>query len=251
MMYRTLKTAVFSRLVGALLSGVSVVDAQAQSTRTLTIQDGTVYIDGQQIDQAALPPSLNVEGMNAQYSFSGINRPVVELNGAFYAIGDSLEPVHASDVQRQGSLVFFREGGSRSAGVQSAEAQKSASSLARADQMGSQQDIQRQYVEELRRRNQQLYDRLMRERQMEYETRALAQRIQQLPEGEQRAQMLDSLRATLNDIFDLKQENRQREVQQLQARLEELQRRLEKREEMRDEMIDERIRQLIGENQPE
>lgn len=248
MMYSTLKTAVFGLLVGVLLSGGYAVDAQAQSSRTLTIRDGTVFIDGQRVDEDALPPTLEVEGMNAQYSFSGIRRPVVELNGALYAIGDSLEPVHASEVQRQGSLVFFREN-QRGASMSSAGAEEGATAVS--DQMQDQPNIQQQYIEELRRRNHQLYDRLIRERKMEYETQALAQRIQQLPEGDRRSDMLDSLRATLNNIFDLKQENRRREVEQLQVRLEELQRRLEKREEMRDEMIDQRIRQLVGETPPE
>ena len=247
MTYRTLTNAALTFLVGAVLTSAWVTHAQAQAARTLTIQEGTVFIDGQQVDPGALPPSLSVEGMNAQYRFSGIQRPVVELNGAFYAIGDSLEPVHANDVERQGSLVYFRGGGSE---LSTQQVQQRAAS-AQADQMSRRQEMERQYVEELRQRNKQLYERLMRERQMEYETRALAQRVRQLPEGEERAQMLDSLRTTLNDIFDLKQENRQREVQQLQARLEELQRRLEKREEMRTEMIDQRIRQLIGEQQPE
>jgi alcohol dehydrogenase class IV len=53
------------------------------------------------------------------------------------------------------------------------------------------------------------------------------------------------LRATLNRIFDLKQENRRREIDQLQRQIAELQNSLKQRERMREEMIDRRLQQLV------
>jgi len=103
----------------------------------------------------------------------------------------------------------------------------------------------------MQQRHKQLYERLMHERQMEAETYDLARVIRQLPPGAEQQQYLDSLRTTLNEIFELKQENRRREIQQLENQITELRRRLEKREDMRDEMVEQRIQQLIGEsNEP-
>jgi hypothetical protein len=49
----------------------------------------------------------------------------------------------------------------------------------------------------------------------------------------------------LEDIFEIKQENRRREVERLQRQIRELQQNLRKREQMRDRMIDRRLGQLI------
>jgi ElaB/YqjD/DUF883 family membrane-anchored ribosome-binding protein len=80
---------------------------------------------------------------------------------------------------------------------------------------------------------------------MEQQTYELARTIRRLPTGPERQAQIDTLRATLNRIFDLKQENRQREIEQLQRQISELRKSLRKREEMRDEMIEQRLQQLI------
>lgn len=250
-MQKTLTSILASVLMCALL-GAFVPQSFAQS-RTLTIRDGEVYIDGRPIPKQELPASLDVRGMNAQYSFTGIAQPVVELDGVLYAVSDSLKPVRADEVQSQGSIVFFRDS-FQDNGSSSGRTLKQRSASQRGVQQTStlsrslqeQQALRRQYLQDIQRRNEQLYNRLVREHRMDMETRKLAQRIRQLPPGTERQQKIDSLRATLNDIFDLKQENRRREIQQLEAKLEELQRSLEKREQMRDQMIEQRIQQLIG-----
>ncbi len=227
--------------MAVLLAGAPP-DAHAQS-RTLTIQKGEVYIDGRRIPDEQLPSSLDVAGLNVQYSFSGIAHPVVELDGALYAIGDSLKAVPADRVQSRGSLVFFRE---RYQGQQSTSS-GGLQEAAQSERVRQQQAERQQYLEEVQRQSQQLYQQLMREYQMENNTQVLAQRIRQLPEGPKRQRMLDSLRSTLNRIFDLKQENRRREIEQLSVQIEQLQANLDKREQMREQMINQRMRELIGE----
>jgi hypothetical protein len=222
-------------VLALVLTGSAIAPpAGAQSSRTLVIRDGAVYLDGQQVPERQLPPSLDVSNLNVQYSFSGISDPVVELNGALYAIGDSLTSVDPSAVSARRSTVFLQ--GASSSGADRAES-------ASAAQM---QQYQAQYLQEMQQRHKQLYERLMHERRMEAETYDLARTIRQLPEGPERQRYLDSLRTTLDQIFELKQENRRREIAQLEEQLEELQLRLEKREEMREQMIEQRIQQLVG-----
>jgi hypothetical protein len=103
------------------------------------------------------------------------------------------------------------------------------------------------YFQDIQRQDQELYERLVRERQRETETRRLAAEVRRLPEGEERAARIDALRSTLREIFELKQENRRREMQQLEGQLESLQERLRERERLRDRIIEERLKQLIGE----
>lgn len=220
-----------------LLVGSTLRGAQAQPTRTLTIQDGNVYLDGRQIPDDELPPSLDVSNLSARYSFSGIAEPVVELNGVLYAIGDSLTPVDPSAVSARKSGVFLQ--GTTQATGRAAQNGLSSSATRL-------QQFQAQYLREIQQRHEQLYERLMRERQMEAQTYELARVIRQLSPGERRQRHLDSLRTTLDEIFELKQENRRREIQQLEGQLEELRRRLEERERVREQMIEERIQQLVG-----
>lgn len=232
-MSRSLRCLSLIALSVLLLGGPGSSLAWAQPSRTLVIQDGRVYLDGERVPESQWPPSLDVRNLNVQYSFSGIAEPVVELNGALYAIGDSLTPVDPDAVSARRSTVFLQGAAARAEGAEArAEAQL--------------QQYQTQYLQEMQRRHKQLYERLMRERRMEAETYGLARTIQQLPDGPERQQYRDSLQTTLNQIFELKQENRRREIAQLEDQLEELQRRLEKREQMREQMIEQRIQQLIG-----
>ena len=94
-----------------------------------------------------------------------------------------------------------------------------------------------------------LYERLLDEWGMEIETVQLAFEIRRLPEGEQREEPLGKLRELLEDAFELKQENRRREVARLESELEALRARLRERERQRDRLIEVRIRELLSESQ--
>lgn len=107
-----------------------------------------------------------------------------------------------------------------------------------------------QYLSEVQQQNQDLYRRLVREWQMERETHRLADSIRRLPDGPQRAAQVDLLRDLLDQIFELKQQNREEEIAALKERLLEAQDRLDQREDMRSQIIDRRLQQLIGSPEP-
>lgn len=232
-----------------LLAGSSMLHETHAQSRTLVIEDGTVYLDGREVPEDELPPELDARNLNVRYSFSGISQPVVELNGALYAIGDSLTPVDPGSVAAQQSEGVLQ--GRASSEAEQAEAGRMTESgrVDGAHTASELQQFQAQYLEEMQERHERLYERLMHERRMESETHELARTIRELEPGQERQRYLDSLHATLNEIFELKQENRRREIQQLEAQLEELQRRLEERERVREQMIEQRIHQLVGEDQ--
>lgn len=215
-----------------LLWGTFLPAAVAQQTRTLNIRNGTVSVNGRPLPDDQLPEDLNLQGMNAQYRFLGIQRPVVELDGRLFAVEeDRLTPVTEEEIQEKRASVILRGGRTHSA-----------ASPATPD---NPETAQRQYLNAVQRSSRELYERLVRERRMEQNARELARTIRLLPPGRERRVKIDTLHAMLENIFELKQENRRREIKHLQHQIRELQKSIQKREQMRGLMIDRRLRQLI------
>lgn len=101
------------------------------------------------------------------------------------------------------------------------------------------------YLEGIQREDRELYDRLVDEREMESESIRLSREIRAVENEQERVERIGELRAKLDEIFELKQANRRREIEQFENRLEDLQRKLEERERLRDQIIDGRLRQLL------
>ncbi|MFB6097812.1 MAG: hypothetical protein ABEK84_01600 [Salinibacter sp.] len=220
-------------MLGGLLWGLVLPVASAQQTHTLNIHNGTVYVDGKPLSEDQLPDSLNLKGISAHYRFLGIRRPVIELNGRLFAVDDGLTPVSEEEVRQQRASVIL---GGRTPRSRAPRGRRRASAG---------RGEYRQYLNAIQRSSRELYERLLRERRMEQRARDLARAIQLLPNGPERQAKIDTLRAMLEDIFELKQENRRREIRRLQRQIRELQRNLQKRAQMRDRMIDRRLQQLV------
>lgn len=237
-------------LLGAFLWSVLVPIVSAQQTRTLTIRDGSVYVDGRELPPDQIPEDVNLEDVTAQYQFVGIQRPVLELNGRLYAVEEGLTPVSEEEVNAKESSVILQEVDTRPAASRSQVSGDPASQTSRSSPSPSRElerGAQKQYLSDVQKANRELYRRLVRERTMEEQAQGLARVIRMLPEEtEERRAKEDTLRTLLNDIFDLKQENRRREIERLQRKIQELQRSLQKRKKMRDAMIDHRVNQLIN-----
>lgn len=225
-------------VLGVLLWGLLLPPASAQQTRTLHIQDGTVYVNGQPMSEDQLPDSLNLEGVRAHYRFLDVQRPVIELNGRLFAVDDGLTPVTEEEVRERRASVILGGGASR---VSQADAEDKVHRAGSRRPEASHQ----QYLDAVQRSSRELYDRLLRERRMEQSARNLARAIRLLPDGTERRAKIDTLRAMIADIFALKQENRRREVERLERKIRELQRNLRRRAQMRERMIERRLQQLV------
>lgn len=234
MQYRV-RTLACGLVLGALLWSLFVPVALAQQTRTLDIQDGTIYVDGHPLSDDQLPDDLNLDGVEAHYRFMGIQRPVIELNGRLYAVDDGLQPVTEEEVQGEDASVILSGSPTRASTSQVAS--------------DSPATDQRQYLSELERSSRQLYERIVRERRMEQQAQGLARTIRLMSEGAEREAKVDTLRSMLQEIFELKQENRRREIERLQQKIQELQKSIQKREQMREVMIDRRLQQLLTSSQ--
>jgi len=226
-------------ILGALLWGAVLPTAWAQQARTLDIQNGTVYVNGRPLLGDQLPDSLNLEGVNAHYRFLGIEHPVVEINDRLFAVKNGLTPVTEEEIRDKHASVVLRDETTR------VSSQKAPSQGSPSRSMAA----HRRYLDAVQKSSRKLYERLMRERQMEEDARKLARTIRLLPKGPERQARIDTLRALLGEIFELKQKNRRREIERLQRQIQELENSIRKRERMRQLMIDRRLRQLTDSTQ--
>jgi hypothetical protein len=102
------------------------------------------------------------------------------------------------------------------------------------------------YWDAVRESDESLYDQLVEEWNLESRIQALAAKARSLSQGSERERMVHELRSLLGAAFELKQENRRREIDQLEDELKTLQHRLQERESLRAKIIERRLNELIG-----
>ena len=189
----------------------------------LEIHDGTVYHDGTALPAGALPDELDVDGMSMTFEYSGPVAPAIGLNGRLYTLeGERLVELDQDEMDRQAFAFAKPQPLGRSAAEQAEQA----------------------YMQGLSERDRALYERLVREREMEAEAYRLAQQLR-LNAGADPA-LRSQLRDKLDAMFELKQENRREEIRQVEEVLQALRQRLQEREAMRDDIIEHRMRELTG-----
>jgi hypothetical protein len=233
-----MQRSIFQLYAVLLAAALAVLPAYAQ-THTVSIQNGEVRVDGRLQRAEDIPASLDVDGVVAQLSFTGAATPFFELNGYYYTIdGGRLREVAADEMAEGRTEVVFR-GQSRSATGTSAYGDMPA------PQEAAENSLMQLYFQDVQREDDALYRRLVNEFDLENETLQRAQRIRGMSPGSERDREIEELRKRLELIFELKQENRRMEIEQLEEQLGELQRRLAEREELKKRIIDQRLRELI------
>lgn len=205
--------------------------AEAEVHR-LEIRDGAIFHDGTPLPASALPAGIDLDGVPAMYmDYSGDVTPAVEIDGRVFAFtGGRLVEVEAAT--EPGRAQAF------------ALSQPKPLTLAGAD--ARRHDAEAAYLETLSASDRALYERLMRERDMEAETLRLAQRYRLAATEAERATVRVELRDRLGAMFDLKQQNRREEVRQMETALDTLRERLEERAAMRERIVEHRLHELIG-----
>ncbi len=262
-------------VLAALLLFFSAPAARAQQVTTLRIHDGAVYVNGRHVPEDDLPASLDVRGVEAEVRFSGAASPTVRLGGASYVVRDGglyeLPGALDDPVVRVFPPVDTVAGLSAShfiARVQAEQAEQAEQAVRQAQQAERQaaqvkrhvaqaraqhevqvmaaRRAQQQYLEEVRRVNEVLYERLGREARLEQQTQRLALRVRQLAsDAAERGALVDELRALLGEAFELKRKNREREIGRLEQELDTLRTRLDERRRLRTQIIERRLEALI------
>jgi hypothetical protein len=194
-----------------------------QVVHLLEIRGGRVMLDGEALPADALPPDLDIEGVEVALWYSGAVVPVLNLDGLLYSFRDHrLVPFEGEPNE----VVYGISAGS----VTDHDAMLQASHDA--------------YLRGLSERDRQLYLRLMREQQMEIECHQLAKRVRLSADEDERRQLTGELRGMLEAVWELKEENRRDEIRQVEAALQEMRQRLTERERVRGQIIDQRLRAL-------
>lgn len=258
----------------ALVLGLSVwfvSDALAQQVSwTLTIDDGVVTVNGDTVARDRLPESLNTM-QNVQLTWSDTKAPIVAFGNRYYTLVErGLRELRPDEIERHGLPEVSISGGAvfrteptpanrqlvdqlntlidgieqkdaapenalREVAVQAAQTAAALPHL----------ELQ-SYWYDLRESNQELYNDFLREQQLRFRAEDLALFIIEQPQDENRQKLEDELLRLLSESFDLKQKNREREIDQLESRLVELQRVLDERNAKRDLIIEKRFKELVG-----
>lgn len=270
-----------------------------QTAQKVTIEKGTVYVNGKEVADSNLPPSLRQLDSEVNMTFWTSNNALLEINGMPFVFenGSFREAGPNEKTDRNVRVVFTSE--NNGANFRLYESPEVVSGyLVRSQDANS--EVMKSYVAQLRERaeefnkltfelkevapessqlarqmvveaentarlasifprveyeaymgnmqnqNRRLYEELVREREMEMRTHQLAQAIQSATDQETRDAHENELRSVLTEIFELKQANRRKEIQQLEGQLKDLRSRLEERESLKQDIIDSRLNDLLN-----
>ncbi len=287
--------------LGCFLLVQSPVNVLAQEAmHVVTIEDGKVFIDGNQVPPSELPPSLKIHNRDLRWSFHG--DALLDLNGTVFQLLDGKLVEADDDVARDGHVVvFFRDPDDENSMVRvlsrnapfrfrmrergepygvvmenymtalsnkakefeiirkQISEQKGEQALVLAEQLQLQAENTARiakafprvefesYLSGLHDQNINLYGELVREHDMEADTHQLAMEIRASSNARHRKQLVEELRKRLYEAFELKQQNREGEIEQLADRLQELREKLGQRADLRQQIIESRLKELLGE----
>jgi hypothetical protein len=216
-----------------LLLAVPAAHAQGDAgVHRLEIRDGRVFHDGTEIPASALPDGMDVEGVTFTFEYGGPVMPALTLNGRVFALENgqliALEDAAGGSVPRALAVA--------DPGVEPPPAEDA-----------RQRQAEMAYLQTLSERDRALYERLMRERDMEAEALRVAYVLRRTTDEETRDRLRNRLLGQIDAIFELKQENRREEIQQVEGMLEAMRTQLQRREALRVELVQKRLSQLTGE----
>jgi hypothetical protein len=232
------------------------VEAQdeAQMVRTLVIKDNRVFIDGRELEASKVPAGVEVKGLTLSYSFIGVDMPVVTLGSDLYAVrADHLQRLEPNDQKQvlstserrrreldasNGWIVDFDRGQYYTFQGERLEAEEAVPRLLN--------EANALYLEDLQKQNKRLFARLSREQELERQAEILASVIRSADPSEDHSLQVEALTGMLEEIFELKQQNRRDEIAQFETELDDLKQRVESRQALKDEIIERRLNRLTG-----
>jgi hypothetical protein len=233
-------------------------EAQTQMVRTLVIKNNEVLIDGQPVATDQLADKVDLSGLTVSYSFVGVDIPVVTIGDQLFAVSaNRLEPIESREQydevlaqprqfqqnqkDSKGWIVDFDRGEYYTFQGERLEVEEAVPRLLH--------DANTLYLEDLQKENQRLFSRLEHERDLENQAEYLALAARRAQTEAERSEHVEALTRKLEEIFELKQQNRLAEIEQFEAELNNLKKRVEKREKLKEQIIQSRITRLTGSEQ--
>lgn len=103
-----------------------------------------------------------------------------------------------------------------------------------------------QYMERLKERDPEQYQIMKNEKKLEEECRMLAIQYKESEDESEKENLKNKIEDLVDRIFDIRHENRQKEIERLEKRLSEAKKNNDKRSKMKKEIIARRLEQLLG-----
>ena len=100
---------------------------------------------------------------------------------------------------------------------------------------------------ELKERDPERYSRVGEERKLESKSQALVRKMKATEDEEEKLRLRPEIERILNQVFDLRQSNRQMEIERLEKKLSELKENNQKRLASKEEILKRRLTELLGE----
>ncbi len=217
------------RLCCLLVSLVLCDVASAQGMVSLSIERGRLRIDGQRVPEALVPAPLDLRRVEGHLYYSGPADASIEIGGVRYRVEGQRfvldrEPVAPPDVVFDaGRHIDLRAGGYVFVPVDWASDPAEAQRLHFAAQQEFALDATAVYLAE--------------------QIRSMA------AQDPEKTALIEQLRASLNDAFEIKQHNRLREIEWLEAELKFLRKQQQQRGRYRSEIVEQRLRALLAEQE--
>ena len=302
-MKHTLLTLLAIALLSASPASARVAQQAVQVVpvaKKISIEDGRVFLNGKQVDNARLPDGLRNLDDNVSLTFWTSDNALIEINGQTFVFeGNQFREAGPDEKADRNVMVVF-SGQSNGTNVSLFEAPQATATYQLRSRPTGEAHAMQSYVTQLRERaeefnkltfelkevvpegnelarqmvveaenaarianilphveyesylgslqaeNKVLYEELQRERQMEMRTHQLAMAARNAATSQEREKHITELRSVLTEIFELKQDNRQQEIEQLEQQLNELQERLAERESLKKDIIESRLADLLN-----
>ena len=104
-----------------------------------------------------------------------------------------------------------------------------------------------QYVDQLKERDPEQYEAMQEKEKLAIQTKELVDQYKSTENESQKEELKSQITELLNKIFDIRQQNREKEIQRLEERLAEAKANNEKRLQNKEEIVAERLNELLGE----
>jgi len=248
----------------------------------ITIEPGRVLLDGIEVSDDDLPESFDLSNVTTTLDLTG--NSIIELNGTMFQLQDGSTNSPEQSVRVLSPQSTFARGILSEEGPyqvvmknyvgklnekavefenirarMSRDSQSQAQHLVLAEQLrveaentariaGAFPRVEYEgYLRGIHEKDSNLYNRLVQEHNLEMNTHELAMQARSTSDANEREKFAAELRIQLEEIFELKQQNREDEINQLSSRLQDLTELMNKRAALKNRIVESRLKELLGE----
>ena len=198
----------------------------------LVIENGRVFLNGQAIQRTNLPQELDLGAFDRfEYNYMAGMAPIININGKFFTVQNNRIVFVNPNLRDETAFNRFMD-------TQEAEGAQIQQELIPLE--GNYAAIYR-----IKREDPALFNRIRREQQLELRSEELASNIRLMPNGNHRNQKVAELRALLDTIFEIRQQNQRAEIQRLNNQLELLNNEVRDRQLAKRQIIDQRLQEML------